>query len=378
MKKMLLPALLCCYSLHASAQRALTVNYSVDTLEADVRTALQFFRNYLSDFRKDSDFRAGINPAHSLPDFRRYWSPADCRDYSIPDQMVYAIASDYPTYLLGNSCTILSVVPDSSIVRIRTMFGNADSGNRYYPLAIANHYIAFDKERKPYFISPLKRNGHLWQTKEWEDILYTYPAGTSFDSSGARQLSQKVRKLRKEWGLPPIRIRYYYADSREEIDRLRGFDYTPDMTNRSKPSGISDDRDNLVYCAGWGAGYFHEVVHIYLNRLFPDSPLKEGLAAFYGGSMGHDLNWHRERLSRYLADHPEIDPADESFYYMDNYTNPQSTIQAMLCSYVYRHEGVAGLRRLMSYKTMDEIYDKAFRSPQRQRNAFLRKLIAAR
>src|SRR6202000_1377608 len=102
--------------------------------------------------------------------------------------------------------------------------------------------------------------------------------------------------------------------------------------NRPKPSGMSDGVDNIIYCGGWGERYFHEVVHIYLNRLHPASPLNEGLAVMYGGSVGHELSWHIKRLNEYLQAHKEISlEHPEDFYYLDNYTNPYYTIRGMLC-----------------------------------------------
>ena len=61
---------------------------------------------------------------------------------------------------------------------------------------------------------------------------------------------------------------------------------------------MAHDKDNQVFCAGLGGNYFHEVVHVHLNHLYSKSPLKEGLAAFYGGSMGRSINWHMKRVNR--------------------------------------------------------------------------------
>jgi hypothetical protein len=149
------------------------------------------------------------------------------------------------------------------------------------------------------------------------------------------------------------------------------------MTNRDRPSGISDDTDNIIYCAGLSENYFHEVVHIYLNRLFPNSPLKEGLAAFYGGSMGKDFTWHIKRVKDHLAAHPEINLDElDSFTYLDNYTNPISAIQALFCKIVYETEGIKGLRRLMSYAALDDIYEKEFSKGDKDKNTLIRELIA--
>ena len=150
------------------------------------------------------------------------------------------------------------------------------------------------------------------------------------------------------------------------------------MANRDKPSGMSDGADNIIYCGGWGENYFHEAVHLYLNRLFPRSPLIEGLAVFYGGSLGHQLSWHVQRVNEYLLQHKEIDlnnPGD--FYYLDNFTNPGSTIQGLLCAIAYEREGVAGLRRIMRYTSLDALLLNEYQVERGGWDAFLRKQVGA-
>jgi len=148
------------------------------------------------------------------------------------------------------------------------------------------------------------------------------------------------------------------------------------MGNRDKPSGIADNKDNIVYCGGLGENYFHEVVHIYLNSLYPKSPLGEGIAVFYGGSMGKSLSWHSARLKAYLLNHPETNLNKlEEFRFMDSSTNPYYTILGLLCETAYRKDGVKGLKRMMNYDSLDTIFEKEFGIKPEQKNDFLRNLI---
>lgn len=122
--------------------------------------------------------------------------------------------------------------------------------------------------------------------------------------------------------------------------------------------------------------YFHEVVHIYLNKLFPASQLVEGLAVFYGGSLGHDLKWHLTRLNDYLNQHPEINLNDlEKFLYTDNYTNPSSAIQGLLCYIAYQKGGLEGLKKLMSYDDTYVAIEKEFGIKKDGLNKYLRQQI---
>lgn len=367
MKSRIVLLLFCLLSTQMHAQRTkLHMNMSVDTTDADVRTAIHFYQNYLNEFKgKDT-----------LPDFKKYWSKKDCERYKYPDQMIYAISGEYPTYGFKYKRTLLMVTPIKDTIQLKVQFSRVDTAKNISTFCITNHYIVFDTEKKPYFINPVDIGLRNWKTTTVRNITYYYPSYHQFNQMKADSLLQRVEQLETDWGLNPQSIKYYFAKTNEEIQHLRGFDYSMMMGNRAKPTGISDDRDNLVYCAGWDENYFHEVVHIYLNRLYPKSPLQEGLAAMYGGSMGHELAWHVKRLNTYLKEHPEIDLNDlEKFYYMDNYTNPASTIKAFLCYLAFKKEGVAGLKIIMSYEKIEDVFAQVFKLKTKDWNTFLREKL---
>jgi hypothetical protein len=349
----------------SSAQ--ISLNVYVDTLEPEVKNALTFFKLYVQEFREGN-----------MPDFSKYWNAKDCEEYKYPDQIIYAIASDYPTYRMGKAPSILYIKPDSTYVHIKTLFARADSSG-IYTFAITNHYIE-SVNGHLYFVSPLKINAKDWQKTTIRNVTWYYPAYHEFDTRRADSLIAGITALERTWGLGPINVRYYFADTKDEIKKIRGFDYTVDMGNREKPSGISNDEDNIVYCHGLGENYFHEVVHIYLNRLFPKSPLQEGLAVFYGGTLGHSLEWHLARIDDYLKTHPDLDLGDWDelhAFYLDNYTNTASAIKGLLCKLAYDKAGITGLRRLMRYTSVDDIYAMEFHVKPDKRNEFLRRKIAA-
>lgn len=344
------------------------VNNTIDPSDTELNLAVRFLSNYLSEFTPAKKF---------LPDFTLYWPAADCRRYRIPDRLIYAVSAEIPTYMLGKP-TILSARPENGRVHIKTMFSRVDSAGNVMVSAITNHYVQRGTDGGLYFVNPMAIAAQDWRTTELNNFTYHYPAYHKFDKQKAKELTEKTDKLEKEWNVLPILIEYYFADAREEIEHYRGFDFTIAMGNRDKPSGISDGIDNIIYCGGMGENYFHEVVHIYLNKLFPQSPLTEGLAVFYGGSLGHDLSWHLKRLDTYLQAHPNIDLNNpDDFYYLDNYTNPLSTIQGMLCLIAYKKDGVAGLRRTMKYTSLTTLLKVEYGIDRSGWNKFLRDQIAA-
>ena len=349
----------------STAGRAqIPVNNPIDPGDTALNEAVKFINNYFAEFRP-----------HKLPDFSKYWSPEDCKQYQLPDQLMFAINTEIPTYLLGKP-TILYARPENELIHIKTMFSRTDSLGNIMVISITNHYINRKSDHSMTFINPMHLVADAWESATVRNITYYYPAYHNFNKKKAAHLAQSISKLEKEWAVQPIHIRYYFADTKEEIEHFRGFDFTIAMGNRDKPSGMSDGIDNIVYCGGWGENYFHEVVHIYLNRLFPRSPLTEGLAVFYGGSLGHELSWHLSKVNQYLQQHKEINLNNlEDFYYIDNYTNPNSTILGMLCLAAFNKDGIEGIKRNMNYASLNELLQKEYGVQKGQWDAFLRKKI---
>ncbi|NRF40696.1 hypothetical protein [Pedobacter foliorum] len=362
MKKPLLSLILLLLAFNTYSQ--IYLNPGVDTTLTEVKTALRFYTNYLDGFN-----------GKQIPDLSSYWSAAELKQRKIPDQLIYAI-NDNPLYAQGYRPTILYIRSKSKYVHIKTQFSYADSSGNIMTMAVTNHYIGTDDHKKPYFINPMTENLADWRIKTVRNVDFYYPSNHKFNHRRADSLIKNIVKLEKEWNLKPIHIKYYLSDDNDELYKLRGFDYTVMMGNKLKPSGISDDRDNQVFCGGYGENYFHEVVHVYLNRLHIGSPIREGLAVLYGGSMGHPIKWHLKRVNQYLREHQEADLSKiEDFWYTDPYTNPGSAIQGMICKLVYEKDGINGLKRLMTYKSYQELFEKEFNVSTEQLNAFLRQKI---
>ena len=362
MIKTALSAILLFLSFKCSAQ--IYLNPGVDTSLQKVKTALHFYDDYLLSFK-----------GKKLPDMAKYWPADELKKRTVPDQLIYAI-DDSPLYSAGYSTTILYIRPTEKYVHIKTQFSYADSLKHIQTLAVINGYVAFNDKGQPYLMNPITINTVAWRTGRIRNVVFHYPPYHKFDAKRADSLISEISTLEKVWGLKPLAIQYYMANDNDELYRLKGFDFAVGMGNKNKPSGKADDKDNQVFCDGLGENYFHEVVHLYLNRLFPDSPLQEGLAVFYGGSMGRPVKWHLKRVNQYLIAHPEVDLTDiDNFWYTDTYTNPGSAIQGMLCAMVYQKDGLAGLKRLMRYTSYADIFEKEFHIGKGQINTFIRAAV---
>jgi len=339
-------------------------NIGVDTLDTKISTAIKFYRGYIDQFTKGSKV-----------DYSKYYSAEDCKQFKVPDKMAFSLMGSDPIYKWGKP-TILSIKYENEFIHIKTLFGESDSSKNLTVYYICNHFVKFDKAMKPYFINPMSINLKQWQSKTNRNVTYYFPKYHHFNKVKSDSLISKITQLEKDWDLKPINIRYYFTNTNDEMQIFRGFDYNFGMGNTDKPSGLSDATDNLVFSSGWGENYFHEIVHLYLNKLHPNSPLNEGLAVFYGGSLGHNLDWHLHRINQYLKEHPEIDLNNlDKFYYMDNLTNPNSALKGLLCELTFKKKGIVGLKRIMTYTTLDEILSEEFNVKKLDWNKFYRSTL---
>ena len=364
-KIILLLAITLSVGLKVSAQ--VYVNPGVDTTDINIKGAVEFYTNYMNDFK-----------GKKLPDFTKYWSAEDCKKFKVPDPGVYGLGGDYPTYSMAGSKTIMYIKPlKNGTIILKTVGGNIDSLKNLDVYFITNHFIIKDINKKYHFISPIDHYREDWKSYKLRNINFYFQKSHAFNKSKADSLISQIKNLEQQWGLKPVEITYFFADTFDEIQLIRGYDFSLGLGNVDKPSGMANQTDNIVYCAGNGENYFHEIVHIYLNKLHPKSPLNEGLAVFYGGSMGKPLQWHAGRLKTYLSNHSEINLTKlEDFWQMDNYTNPYSTIQGILCDVVFKKHGFIGLKRLMTYTSLNEIFEKEFKFNLKNLDKELRILIS--
>jgi hypothetical protein len=247
----------------------LYVNAGVDTLRLDVRKALHFYQRYLEAFAEGAK-----------PDYREYWSEADRRDYQVPDPVVYGINGGIATYAMGARPTIIYLKPTADYIRIKTHFSWTDTAGNVSTLAITNHYVHMNAAGKPEFISPVKIGARDWPTRTVRNVTFRYPSYHRFSPAKADSLIAKIIRLEREWSLKPVPIHLYFTDTWDEIQALRGFDFSMGAGNAEKPSGISNDTDNVIYCSGLGENYFHEVVPNLKNNYF--APCSSDKILFFG------------------------------------------------------------------------------------------------
>lgn len=348
-------ALLLALTSQAMAQSSISLHPLVDTSQADIRQAVAVWVNYLRS-KPDSLYD---NP---------YWNAAEKSQSPRFDLLEREFD---PTLYRGYPVQVLSVVNHNGLYQIKSLFGgNNPKGRSPLLVAITNVYAQPGPEltKQPagvavrrsdgtadatarwylYNALPINRDKR-WQTERVGVVHYYFPRYHAFDKRKARQLTDFIDGLCRDFGVPAQVIEYYLADTAEELRQLRGIDYEATLSGNSKPTGRAID--NRVFCSGLGEFYPHEVVHVLLNPHFPDQHpwVIEGVATWLGGSRGQPLTWHLQRTATYLKQHPEINLSNLlALHNVDEYTDYRYAIGGLLCQRVHQKGGYPLLKQFMT------------------------------
>lgn len=129
---------------------------------------------------------------------------------------------------------------------------------------------------------------------------------------------------------------------------------------------MADIYNNIIYAGNNSEYYPHEVVHLYTHSKFPRQShhwVDEGIAALIGGSTGYDIEWHWEKLRRFVMKNPD--------YAMDNLidlqvhipngefmTDFRYAIGALICQKILEKEGMKGIfEALQAGRSEDHYFD---------------------
>ncbi len=337
----------------------------VDTTDAQIKQVVELWRNYLAS-NPDSLYN---NP---------YWSANEKKEYKAFDFLRVGYQGN--AIYKGFTPLLLSVSPKANgYYEIKTAF---ISFNYQQELCVANVYAKKENGSYKLFNSlPLKTKD--WLKKTVGSITYHYSRDYKFNMSNAERMNTFANSLQKLYNLKPVKANFYIGKNLDELMKLDGLEFYMGMGNAFKSQGITDQGNNIIFSGGDGEYFPHEVVHIYLNPLFKNSNwiLQVGLAVYYGGSMGHPLEWHIKRMDKYLQLHPEINlDSIYSFRYMDNYTNPEAELGGFLCKLAFEKGGIKELKTLLSFgPNENDLYlavEKVFGIKRDDFNAFIRRKLS--
>jgi hypothetical protein len=335
-------------------------NY-VENNNSNIKKAVDFYKQYLAEFGSTT-----------LPDYNHYWTESDCKRYKTPDPIVYSISSDYPTYNFGAQKTIFYAREYSNYVHLKTLMTQIDSLNNISVYAITNNYISLnEKSNKMHFISPMEINSQLYTTQQNGNITYHFLKTHQFDKAKSDKLIDLLKKFEAYWGFEPLKFDYYFTNTQDELGAMRGLDYYYGM-EQTNPSGIAFPEDKILYINGYDENNLHEILHLYLNPLYQKSPVNHGLIYYLAGSMGQNFDSLINNMNHYLAKYTNTDLSEfQTLNTKDITLHINHIVIGLICKIIDEKEGVNGLKRILKYDNLFDLFRKEFSLEKKDWNNFL-------
>ncbi|MCX7929027.1 MAG: hypothetical protein N2558_05110 [Patescibacteria group bacterium] len=337
-------------SLFANGNGQIKLNPGIDTSSTEHKEVLRFWTEYIKS-----------RPSKNSTDYLEFWNDNDKNLFKQPDLILHSINTEYSTLAMGYP-TILSILPyQKDFFEIKTAIGWADNTGHVSLLAIVNHYVKKNEGNYKLFV-PLNIKENINSIENDDFIIYSL-ANTAIPSDTLRQLSAFISNLKSDYGLADNKkLLIIYGKNSKETETILGFDFNLMSSTNNPSSGISDLSNNLIILNGLSS-IFHETTHIYLNPLFPESPLLEGLATFYGGSMGKSLAEGIRFIHSYVKANTKInlyEKMKEGSFYINNEYNPTYILQGLLIQIAYDKNGIEEIKRLLAYRDLNEIFEIYF------------------
>lgn len=353
-------------SFYTTAQE-ISVNIGLDTLSLERNKIVKLWSNYL----KSNPDEINNNPNWCENDKIKY------KSYDLLKSEGFLSPSLY-YFQLNNK--ILSISKKENDYVIKSAFYDSETFDIY---AITN-VVATKLNDKFYLTNYQPKLIKEWRTKTIGNITYHYFPEYHFDEKKAEQANAYLNKICSVFELKPEKINYFICRDCEDIFRIKGFDYVLSMGN-GKECGFFDKYNNIIYATAFaGENHQHEITH-FINNYFPNANelLLTGLSAYWGEENAHKgkpLLYSIKRVNEYLKDHPEIDlNKPNEFWKLDEETNPQYVIGALICDLAIEKDGVKVLKKILKNSKTDEellnFIEKELKIKKGGLNNYLRKKI---
>lgn len=291
-----------------------------------------------------------------------YW---DTTQYRYPDYFLWPVSiKNLKNRKPKVQCTLLGIFPvENDHYALKTSLSSIGAEGQIVLEAILSVY-AKKVNGKYLLVNSSQYHQQVWNKVQVGKINYYVHPEHDFDQQQADEMNAFNQKMAKLFDIPALSFDYFVSNYSREIVRLWGYDYMAKIYIPGQTGGVADIGNGIVYAGNNSEYYPHELVHLYTIEVYPDDFhfwLNEGFATFMGGSGGHDLDWHIEKLREYIIENPDFEISFETLKgYIPNglhSTEFRYVIGGVICKQVYQTKGMVALMEgLETVRTDDGLY----------------------
>ena len=342
--------------------------WNIDTSNQDIRAIADLWKKYLMNrlygYSQKND-TAGLE----------FWNEEEKKLYHDPDLIL-----ETDPWLNIIQTNILEIKPiENDFYKIMNVKADVDSTGKYKTIAI--YYILAKKTSGnfklfSYFYLEKKKMNQ----KMIGNICYYYPDEYNFSEKNALKFLNFQDSLSILFSCPVSKTLNYILDKDNSamLSHLGYFYYS--IGTAIKGGKIIKNEDMIL--SSQNENHRHELVHFFTRGKNPDviSFFDEGLATYFGGNLGNDLQWHVNFLNDYLKDKPGLDVTDENkFSYINATTTPNYVLGAIIVKYTIDNFGFQKVLELLQYSTKKfnykDVVEKELGIKKTELNSFFRNYL---
>lgn len=281
------------------AEQPLVIRFNKNVINQQDETAqavMAVWRNFLTHYQE---------PFYDNPN---WFASVDvpCPNYELFELGYNAEA------LQGKTATILGIYPvEDDFWAIKTAFTRQKEDG--FPIFNAITTVYLKKiQGKYYLFSQLQRYLSNCNVKTIGKLSFYVEKCAIFQEKEAKRLDSLNKKLAQVFQLAEYETKIVAVKSVARLyTDVLGYDFAPMMFPAVQTGGLADRVNNILLSANGSPFYAHELVHFYTAGLAENSAqtnpfFDEGIATLFGGSREKPLDWHWQKLKKYLQEHPEM------------------------------------------------------------------------
>lgn len=222
-----------------------------------------------------------------------------------------------------------------------------------------------------------------WNRRETPNINYIFKQKYSIDENEILKAEKFYLRLCNTFNLTPKKLTYFIAKDCDNIYDILGYEYIFSK-GMSKECGYFESKNNFIFATEKaGANHYHEITH-FINKHFPKANylLLMGISAYLGKEKAHfgkPLIYHTKRVNKYLLENKQIDlSTPTNFNQLDDNTNPQYVIGALLCDLILEKGGKTELINAFKNTKTEKDLINYFNSKILKKNVNLNELLRKR
>ncbi len=260
-------------------------------------------------------------------------------------------------------CSTIGIVPvEKDFYLLKTIFTEKEEEMVDIKYIISVYAKRIDGNFQ--FFSSTHYSKETCMNKQFGKINYIIHPDHSFQKVQAEKMESFNKEMAELFKNEVLAFDYVVANDTRDLSEMMGVNLFSYSYQPVASGGMADNYNRTIFAGNNSAYYPHEVVHLYTYAKFNGQYhpwVDEGIAALLGGSTGYDIEWHWEKLRRFIKANPDYELKDLSALetnipngeFMSDF---RYAIGALICQKIIDKKGMDGIFEALQFGKTEENY----------------------